>query len=340
MKFGPTIDYGVNSLNDMKIQKVIFLFLSLWAIVVKAQPFPKASISNGVVKSTLLLPDSEVGYYRGSRFDWSGVISSLEWNGHQYFGQWFEKYRPTLHDAIMGPVEAFTPIGYDEAKVGEAFLVIGVGMVTKPEESKYSIVTEYPIVHGGKWKTKSKADHVDFTHRFKSSDYSYDYKKTVQLIQGKPEMVILHTLKNAGAKTIETSVYNHNFFVMDNTPIGPGYEVKFPYKISGVARENPDLVLVEDNHIVLVKDIAPKKYLYFVDIERHSNDINDYNFSIENHKTGAAVKITGDQPILKLPMWSAIKTICPEPYIKLNIPPGKTMSWTIRYEFYECEKLK
>ncbi|MBK9680609.1 MAG: hypothetical protein IPO69_17430 [Saprospiraceae bacterium] len=36
--------------------------------------------------------------------------TSLEWNGHQYFGQWFETYRPTLHDAIMGPVEAFAPL--------------------------------------------------------------------------------------------------------------------------------------------------------------------------------------------------------------------------------------
>ncbi len=337
MKFDHMIDYGVNFLNDMKSQKLIFLFLSLWGIAVQGQPFPQATITNGQVTLTSLLPDPKHGYYRGSRFDWSGAISSLEWKGHQYFGQWFEQYRPTLHDAIMGPVEAFTPIGYDDTKAGGSFLVIGVGMVNKPEEARYSIATEYAILNGGRWKTKSKADHIDYTHKFKDVDYAYDYKKTVLLIKDKPVMVLAHALKNTGSKPIETTVYNHNFFVMDKTLIGPGYEVNFPYPVSGEARENPDLVRVAGNQIVFVKDIAPKKYLYFSDIERHSKDAKDYNFSIENHKTGAAVKITSDQPILKLPMWSAIKTLCPEPYIKVSIKPGETFKWTINYEFYECE---
>lgn len=324
----------------MKAQNFTFLYFLVFTIGIQAQSFPQSTISNGVIKLTSLLPDPKHGYYRGSRFDWSGTISSLEWKGHQYFGQWFELYRPTLHDAIMGPVEAFTPIGYDETKVGGSFLVIGVGMVTKPLEAKYSIATEYPIVNGGSWKIKSKADHIDYHQKFKDADYAYEYKKTVLLIKNKPEMVLEHSLKNTGNNPIETSVYNHNFFVMDQSLIGPGYEVNFPYKISGVARDNPDLVSVEDHGITFVKDILPKKYLYFADIERHSNDPKDYNFSIENHKTGAAVKITSDQPILKLPMWSAIKTVCPEPYIKVSIKPGETFKWAINYEFYECEVVK
>ena len=301
---------------------------------------PQTKITNGVINAQLYLPDAVKGYYRGSRFDWSGVIPSLEWKGHQYFGQWFENYRPTLHDAIMGPVEAFAPVGYDEAKVGEQFLVIGVGMVTKPEEPKYAIVTEYKQTNTGKWKVKAKSDHTDFRQTLRDKDYSYDYHKTVQLTKGKPELILTHSLKNIGKKSIETTVYNHNFFVMDKTLIGTGYEIKFPYQVSGIARDNPDLVKVEENHIVFVNDIAPKKYLYFTDIERHSADPNDYNFSIENHRTGAAVKITSDQPILKLPMWSAIKTVCPEPYLKVSIKPGETFKWRINYEFYECEVVK
>ncbi|MBK6817240.1 MAG: hypothetical protein IPG82_17720 [Saprospiraceae bacterium] len=71
--------------------------------------FPQTTITNKIINARLYLPNTETGYYRGSRFDWAGVIPSLEWNGHQYFGQWFETYEPTLHDAIMGPVEAFAP---------------------------------------------------------------------------------------------------------------------------------------------------------------------------------------------------------------------------------------
>lgn len=323
------------------MKKIILLpFISLLFLteVLSQKNIPQTEIKNELIHARLYLPDAKNGYYRGSRFDWAGVIPSLEYKGHQYFGQWFEKYSPTLHDAIMGPVEAFAPIGYEEAKTGDKFLVIGIGMVTKPEEAKYAISTPYKLVNSGKWKVKSKPDHVDFTHTLKGAKYSYEYKKTVALIAGKPELVLTHSLKNMGKDTIETTVYNHNFFVMDSTTIGPGYEVKFPYSITGEARDNPDLVTLEANHIILVKDIVPKKFLYFAGIEGFGSSSKDYDFSIENHKTGAGVRITSDQPIFKLPLWSATKTLCPEPYIKLNIPPNETFKWSINYEFYECEK--
>ncbi len=66
-------------------------------------------------------------------------IPSLEFQGHTFFGQWFEKYDPKLHDAIMGPVEEFLTngagLGYAEAKPGENFVKIGVGAIRKPEEA-------------------------------------------------------------------------------------------------------------------------------------------------------------------------------------------------------------
>jgi len=48
-------------------------------------------------------------------------MASLDYKGHHYFGQWFTEYSPTLHDAILGPVEAFDPVGYNEAKDRRAF---------------------------------------------------------------------------------------------------------------------------------------------------------------------------------------------------------------------------
>jgi hypothetical protein len=68
---------------------------------------PEAETSNGFVPAKLYLPNPEHGYYRGARFDWSGVLESLEYKGHNYFGKWFYRYDPTLHDVITGPVEKF-----------------------------------------------------------------------------------------------------------------------------------------------------------------------------------------------------------------------------------------
>jgi hypothetical protein len=38
--------------------------------------------------------------------------------------------------------------------VGESFLKIGIGIVTKPEEQKYSIVTPYKIINPAPGRSK------------------------------------------------------------------------------------------------------------------------------------------------------------------------------------------
>jgi len=119
--------------------------------------YPKAVISNGVVKAVLYLPDSKNGYYRGQRFDWSGVVGCLAYKGHSYFGVWFPNYDPLLHDAISGPVEEFrsgdgdSALKYDQAKPGDPFVKIGVGVLRKTDNTPYKFATPYPVIDGGKW---------------------------------------------------------------------------------------------------------------------------------------------------------------------------------------------
>jgi hypothetical protein len=47
------------------------------------------------------------------------------------------------------------------------------------------------------------------------------YRKVVRLASGKPQMVIEHSLKNIGAKVIQSQVYNHNFLVLAKQAPGP-----------------------------------------------------------------------------------------------------------------------
>ena len=39
---------------------------------------PEAEITNGTLRVRVYLPDATTGFYRGTRFDWSGVIGDLE----------------------------------------------------------------------------------------------------------------------------------------------------------------------------------------------------------------------------------------------------------------------
>ncbi|MDX2249494.1 MAG: hypothetical protein SF052_22110 [Bacteroidia bacterium] len=301
-------------------------------------PFPEAEISNGLIQARLYLPDANTGYYRGSRFDWAGVIPELSYKGHTYFSQWFGKYSPTLHDAIMGPVEAFSPVGYEEAAPGENFLLVGIGMAEKPVEPKYFFTTPYKIINNGNWKVKKKPDQITFSQTLSDEVYAYKYVKTVQLTKGKPEMVLAHSLKNTGSKTIETSVYNHNFFQMDNQPIGPDYVVSFPFQLTVDPGEKTVLGEIKGNQILFAKELTGNEHLFYRTLQGYSDRAEDYDIKIENHKTGAAVRITCDQPLSKFVFWSAPKTICPEPYIHLKIEPGETVTWKILYEFYVLDR--
>jgi hypothetical protein len=306
---------------------------------VAAPQFPQAELSSSTVKATLHLPDPQSGYYRGTRFDWSGAIASLQWNGHEYFGQWFEKYDPKIHDAIMGPVEEFltvpdTGLGYVEAKPGETFVRIGVGTVRKPQNAaEYKRFETYDIVDPGKWTVKKHGrDSIEFVHELAdAAGYAYVYRKIVSV--GKDTLTLEHHLKNTGKKSIPTSVYNHNFFTLDRQSTGPDIVVKFPFDVKAQRPLN-GLAEARGKDIAFLKNFE-KGQTVFTEVEGFGPTAKDYDFRIENRKTGAGVHITGDKPLMKVYFWSALLTVCPEPYIDVSVEPGKESSWKINYQFYQ-----
>ncbi len=301
--------------------------------------FPQAEISNGIINATLLLPDSTTGYYQATRFDWSGVIKSLQYKDHSYFGQWFKKYDPKLHDAIMGPVEEFGAVGYEEAKPGKKFLKIGVGSLLKIDEKPYSSFTLYEIANPGKWIVKTLKDRVVFTQELKDeTGYAYLYSKTVQLVKGKPELILEHSFKNTGIKQIETSVYDHNFFLIDKTLTGPDIKIKFPFEINGTGRGLGTFAAIKDKEINYTRNLNEKEDMYIGALKGFGNDSKDYDFRIENHQSMAGVRIRADKPLDKLVFWACPTVSCPEPYIHIKVDPGKEFKWKINYEFYEIEK--
>jgi len=325
----------------MKRITAISVLICFSMLSISAQDFPKADISNGIIKAKLYLPDNDKGYYQGTRFDWSGVMPELEYKGHSFFAKWFNNYNPKTHDAILGPVEEFFELGYDKAKIGEEFLRIGIGGLKKPEEKSFDRFGFYEIINPGKWEVKKAADRVTFTHTLENvSGYSYIYTKTVLLKEGEPKLVLQHSLKNTGKQSIETVAYNHNFFVIDNQPIGPEIVIKFPFNIIG-KWSNPDgPSVIDGKNIKYTRALTSRESVMISDVKGHSNSVSDYDFRIENIKTGAGVRITCDRPISKIVFWSNPMTSCPEPYIDINVKPGEEFTWEINYDFYTISSQK
>jgi hypothetical protein len=315
------------------------ILVSLSAAVLSAADYPTAQISNGLVTATLNLPDPERGYYRGTRFDWSGQIPELEYMGHSYFGEWNQApYSPTLHDAIMGPVEEFLTngagLGYAEAKAGETFVKIGVGAIRKPEEKAFRQFQTYEIADPGKWTIQKRSDAVVFTQTVTdaASGYAYVYTKTVRLAKGKPQLVLEHRLTNTGKKAIESDVYEHNFYVIDKQPVGPEIVVKFPFDVHA-AGDFHGLAETKGHQLVYLKELQRGQTAQS-ELTGFGSSPKDYNIVEENLRTHAGVRQTSDRPVVRINYWSIRSTACPEAYIHMNIAPGKDFAWKIVYDFY------
>ena len=323
------------------MKRLLTLLFTAVLTTLFAADHPTAQISNSLITAKLYLPDPDNGYYRATRFDWSGAIHSLTFSGHEFFGEWQQSDDPYLHDRITGPVEEYRTndkgLGYDEAPVGGRFLRIGVGACERPEEEDYRWTHTYKVADPGKWTIRRGDNWIEFTQEISvpATGYGYRYTKRLTLIPGKPELVIDHILVNTGAKTIETNVYNHNFFVIDNQPTGPDFIIRFPFGLKA-QRDLRGYAEVRNNELVFLKEIEQGASIISL-LDGYGSTADDHRFTIENSKVKAGVRMATDKPIARLNFWAPHTTLCPEPYIDLMIKPDQSDRWSIRYEFYTLD---
>ena len=300
---------------------------------------PSAPFGNELIEARVYLPDPDNGYYRGTRFDWSGAIHSLVYAGHEYFGEWQQSDDPYLHDRITGPVEEYRTddkgLGYDDG--GDRFLRIGVGVVEKPEEDDYRWRHTYKVVDPGEWTVRRGSNWIEFIHEVDEPILGYAYRltKRLTLTPGLPELVIDHALENTGRETIETNVYNHNFFVIDRQPTGPDFSVTFPFEVTA-DREMDGYAATSGHQIRFEKELPPEESIFSL-LGGFGDSASDHSFTIENRRVKAGVRVTTDRPLARLQFWSPRTTVCPEPFVDLRIPAGAGDRWTIRYEFYTLD---
>ncbi|HTL54623.1 MAG TPA: hypothetical protein VL361_03050 [Candidatus Limnocylindrales bacterium] len=316
-------------------------------------PPPAAQITNSSVRLRVYLPDAKTGFYRGTRFDWAGVIGSAEYAGHDYFPQWFQRADAKVRDfiyegpdivagpctAITGPAEEFVTdgkgLGFDEAKPGGTFIKIGVGVLRKPDDAKYDMFRVYEMVDGGRWAVRRDSDAIELRQELSdpSSGYAYDYRKTVSVTKDKPRLVLDHSLRNTGRRAIHSSVYNHNFLYLDRQPPSPDISITVPFMIQASPPPDPHLAEVRGNQIVFRNTLTGEDRVYFA-IAGFGADPKDYDIRIENRKAGAGLRITADRPLSRAALWSIRAPLSVEPFIDMKIDPGAEFTWRINYDFY------
>jgi hypothetical protein len=306
---------------------------------------PHHDISNGIVSAKVYLP-GEGGLYRGTRFDRTGVVAQATYKGHNFGQYWFSSTSPAVHDFIWqngqvtvstasgaaGPVEEFTAIGFDQAGAGGKFLKVGVGIL-KRDTDTYDFVHTYPVLNEGTRSESATKTSVRLTHDLSDKDtgYGYSYVKTVRLVPGKPQMVIEHVLKNTGTRPIETAVYCHNFLTL-----GTGNEnvtISAPFNISAEKPFAPGAAEVSGKTIRYLRAVKEGESVTSP-ISGFGSSASDYDFKVQNTKTGFGQRIRADQPLSRINFWSIRTNVSWEPYIAISLKPGETKRWTYTYDYF------
>ena len=295
--------------------------------------YPVSEISNRHIRAKIYLPDQEEGYYRATRFDWSGIIYSLEYKGHQFSGPWFDHHHPEIHDAICGPVDEFAPIGFYDADMGGEFLKIGVGTLRKSSVD-YQRFGLYQIVNPGKWEIIRDHSRIVFRHLIENGSFAYDYTKTVRLSDDKPVLRLDCSLINRGKRPLECNVFNHNFFVIDRQVTGPDTEIHFPFYPEGKWRDTDSPVMICNNKIGFTRYFERGETVFMQDLKGFDPDKN-YRFSIENRAAKAGIQIVGDRMPFKMVFWASHLTACPEAFIRWSVGSQEEYTWSNVYELYE-----
>lgn len=296
--------------------------------------YPGLSLDNGYLKVSIFLPDAERGYYRATRFDWSGIIERVDYAGHRFYSPLHTEHDPLRHDSVSGPAGEFAmfhPMGFAEAKAGESFVKIGVGLLQKGDSDEYQFNGDYPLIKAGDWEIEHGPRHVDFSQQLEGErGWAYRYRKSIRLQTGQAVFDIEQRLENSGDKTIDIQYYNHNFTLIDDVPYGPDYRVEFPFATE-TAMPISDIARFRGN-VVEIDAALGDNSLWLPVFE--GDDPGYYNAaSVRNNRTGASVEFKGDAAINRMVFWAVERAVCPEPFMRIRLEPGQVRSWVTRYRF-------
>jgi len=278
--------------------------------------------------------DYPLEHYGFSRFDWTGKITSV-------------KFKDRLITTVENPKEvnenAFgkgyynefginTALGYEEAKVGDWFHKIGIGLLKK-EATEYEFHKSYEIKPAVFQYITTKKSIAIQCISATANGYSYELHKKISLV--KNGFSIHYVLKNTGSKMIHTDEYVHNFIAVDNTPISHHYALKFPFVLQQDLfgeHVNPDTaVLIGEKQFTFVN--SPKEQFFFSNLSGGKKV--EAKWELHHRKLGFGILERADFQTNKINLWGWGHVISPELFHEISIVPGESSEWTRNYELFE-----
>jgi hypothetical protein len=279
-------------------------------------------------KNVELTIDLPLENYNSSRFDWTGKISEVKFQDIPVSTSEKLESRNDLGKGCYNEFGIDTAVGFNEAKIGEWFHKIGVGLLKK-DTGSYDFSKTYEI-RPAQFKTRFENDRVVMDCRSDdNSGYSYVLRKEIRVLES--GFVITYHLENTGVKKIETDEYVHNFLAINQEEIGDSYQLKFLFPL------NPSLfgetVNPENKVEIGVEKIdfndTPKQPFFFSHLNGMTSVASEWE--LIHVKSNIGMKEIGSFQTSKVNLWGDQHVISPELFHHISLLPGESKEWSRTY---------
>ena len=283
-------------------------------------------------KRVTIRVDLPLENYQESRFDWTGKIVHVEFEGIPVAGcELPNKVDTAYGQGFYNEFGMVSPIGFDEIDEGQWFHKIGVGLLRK-DSSHYNFQRPYPI-QPADFRVQSDMDQCTLTCRSElCSGYAYLLEKNIRLLDD--GFAVYYELHNTGKKAIATEEYAHNFISINAAPISADYQLNFPFEM------RPELFGETVNGEGLVEIGArglgflgtPKEPFFFSNLS--GNRPVNAAWTLKQTKSGIGIREIGDFLTSAVNLWGSGHVISPELFMKVQVQPEQSISWTRKYQFF------
>ncbi len=261
----------------------------------------------------------------GSRYCAGGYIYQVTDadRGELFTGPQYPDPNPDVFDGQGAPDMFYTPLGAEEAKVGDDVGVIGVGRVRRTSPIEPFYVRHNPEVSEHlTWQVQAATSTITMRTAQTFRNWAYELTRTVTL-----EGRTLHsttTIANSGTAMLPVRWFAHPFFPLTSD------RVYCRFSMPVAMPENAGYFINEQGFICQRAEHDWQRGFY----QGLDYTKPDHGITItQKHPHVGEVTTTTDFAPDYLPIWSNANTFSFEPYFDAKLTQGEVAAWCIRYRF-------
>lgn len=383
-------------LSCKRCRATLFLFLVIVPRINAQASFANVTLraNGGDLSAVIYLPNGlkpdEPTYYLSTRFDWGSMIgditrTSTNFQGsketHVLYGKrnWRVPHDPYWPESGVGLASEFGVgddgafcnflcgwdqvnevtnglLGYEEAKIGETFLKVGVGELVKGSCSScdsaedYKFNSPYQFASSPVWTYEEQGDgrSVKLRHEAVLEQHGYRLEKHITL--NDDQLLVKNTLTNVGRVPFATAWYSHHFFTCDSRPVGSGYALdvdltgtKGAYDEPGTwswtspLEEYAKMTPHKDEVSIVMQRGVEAKVRIKAEFAKDGNSHGEFTIRACNTAIRETIpevaQAKGGLSMYAYNLYIESGTFSPEPQIYLHLYPGESKSWTQQLDF-------